>query len=474
MGEARRKGNKEERKAAAIRRNKEQLLKLIGEPDERNATALRAGIAPFFARLGCGEWSARREQIFNRLKSVTNGTELAEAKPIRVRTDEIGWYLFLYKQALNDPLCIDISQASRALPFFVGIGERWRYAQRVNGLDRKIDDVLNHYKTEPDGLIFEILVALSYAANGWDVECLAERPPLKSPDLLVRKGDLEFYIECKRQSRSASYAEKERLEFLRLWDAASGVLIANRQWIWLKGVFHVELSNLATDFLAQVLQKVLPIGSQETLIHDSTEATIHARLVDRRAVERHFEKFRVKTNSPMLTTLLGGDWAPPNSAVTIAHAVKVGHVVGCDPKVLGTYVEEIGWASGMTREVDAEISIDKKARDIKNLLADAVSQVPNDRPSIIHIAAETLDGAEVEVRRTKKVMISVPTFIVDKPVLGIRFHRFQANQTVDKLWEFDESVTKFQVDGVALDIPSRIVVPDDVQMVPGGHWEIYP
>jgi hypothetical protein len=176
----------------------------------------------------------------------------------------------------------------------------------------------------------------------------------------------------------------------------------------------------------------------------------------------------------MLNSLLGGDWAPENSEVTIVYLVKTGNMVGCEAPVLGTYIEAIDWACGITRQFDSEISINKKARDITKLLSDAVKQVPQDGPSIIHIAAETLEGKDVEVRRTEKVMSKVPFFTTDKPVLAVRFHRFQANSRTNMLFEFDETVEKFQVDGILLqDIPSQVVVSEDVERLNGRHWEIY-
>lgn len=476
MGEARRRGNAQERRLAAIKRDKELLREYMGGKDEHSDVALRTGLAPFLERISPDEWQARRSKILERLKTVTIGAGLENAKPIRVREDEIGWYLFLCEQTLEDPLCTDISQAQRILPFFAGIGERWAYSPKVKGIEKKIDEILHKYKNAPDGLIFEILVALSYAAKGWDVELLDQKPPAKSPDMVARMEGQELYIECKRQERRAAYAETERNEFLRLWDAAKDVLVSNRQWVWCKGTFHVEASSLPLNFLRDILEKSLPLGPGETLIHNNNEATIYARLIDQFPIHRHLEKYRVKTNSPALNSLLGGDWAPANASVTIAKMVKTSHIVDCEAPVLGTYIEEIGWACGFTREFDSDVSIEKKARDVTRHLADAVKQVPNDKPSIIHIAAETLEGKDVEHRRTQKIFETIPSFVVDKPVLAVRFHRFQSNQSADKLYEFDETVDQFQIDGVSLDeiIPLNVVIPDDVEMRSGSHWELYP
>lgn len=474
MGEAKRRGSYEERKKAAIKRNKELLIQHMGGRDEHLDAVLRAGLMPFLTRMTPDEWKSRRGRLLEYLKNQPEDIKLENAQPIRVRSDEICWYLFLCEQTLEDPMCLDISQQQRIIPFFAGIGERWGYAHKVKGLERKIDELLRKYKSEPDGVIFEILVALSYAAKGWDVELLEEHSSAKSPDMVAYKDGRELYIECKRLDRRTAYAETERKEFLRMWDAAKDVLVANRQWVWIKGVFHSEASSLHTDFLANILQKALPIGKGEILIHDDADATIYARLIDHRAVQQHMSQNRVKLNSPMLSSLLGGDWAPLNSSVTIAHLVKLGYVVDCEVPVMGAYVEEIGWASGFTRDFDSEVSIDKKARDVTKRLSEAAMQVPDNKPSIIHIAAETLEGKDVELRRTEKVMESIPFFITDKPIQGVRFHRFQSNQCIDKLFEFDETVDKFNINGSVLkDLPENVVLAGDIKMVNGHHWDVY-
>jgi hypothetical protein len=75
----------------------------------------------------------------------------------------------------------DVSKSRLALPFFAGIGPRCQHAHRAAGLDRKIKRLLKDYRKDRDGLLFEVLVALSYAAAGWDVTFIDEGAA-KSPD----------------------------------------------------------------------------------------------------------------------------------------------------------------------------------------------------------------------------------------------------------------------------------------------------
>ena len=131
MGEARRRGTPAARRRTAIQRGKAKMIDLIGGRDQRSDAILRAGIAPFLARLTPDAWLERRQGILDALRDVEQGIELEKAKPIRVQEDEIAWYLFLCEQALDDPLCMDVNQLARAAPFFAGIGERWAHANRV-------------------------------------------------------------------------------------------------------------------------------------------------------------------------------------------------------------------------------------------------------------------------------------------------------------------------------------------------------
>lgn len=472
MGEARRRGTWHQRRAAAIKLQKKALVDALGGRNACDDIRLRSGIEPFLGRMSAEEWGQRRSALIAHLKGVTEGVALGKAQAIRVQSDEIAWYLFVAEQALEDPLCMDVSQAARNLPYLAGLGERWQHRHRVSGLEAKIDEILGNYKSDPDGLLFEVLVALSYAAHGWNVEFLDVRPPEKSPDIHVRKEGREFMVECKRQSRRPAYAEAERNTFLRLWDSAREVLVKNGQWLWFNCTIHIEVTSLPENFLTAVFARALPLCSREAIIYDGPEATVLARKIDRGAVQHHLASYLVKQNSPTLSGLLGGDWAPPDAEVTMIMSARVGQVADCEAPALAGYVEDMEWACGMTRTFAAEASIEKKARDVKNLLADAVKQVPQDMPSIIHIAVETLEGRDVEIRRTEKVMTSIPSFITDRPVAAVRLHRFQPNQTTDKLWEFDETVEFFQRDGVNLrDIPDTVVLPLNTEQRNGYHWE---
>ena len=472
MGQARRRGSKKERQRAAIARNKQQLMEAVGGRDRESDKVLSAGLDLLKERLTEAEWAERRGKIIAFLDDIPGNPDLANAKSIRFKDDEIGWYIFLAEQALHDPLCQDVNQAARNLPFIASLGRKVAYRHGVMGLEAKLDELLGKYKSQPDGIIFEILTAFSYAAEGWEVEFLPEVPGQKMPDLLVKKGEREVYVECKRQSRRSEYAENERNEFLKRWDLAREVVLKNKQKLWFKCDIHAEVNLLPENFLKEIFENTLPLTSNETVIFDGPEATISARQIDWNSVKRHFSQNSVKQNSPTLNQVLGGDWAMPSDNVTVLIFAQRSQIAPCDSDILGCYIEDVSWACGISRCVDAEAAIEKKARDVKNLLAGAVKQVPSDKESIIHIAVETLEGNMVEQRRTQKVMESIPGFTTEKMVSCVRLHSFRPNASTDQLWDFEETVQTFNRSWACLDgIPDAVVLPKESDLRDGNHWD---
>ncbi|NDZ15548.1 hypothetical protein [Variovorax sp. WS11] len=173
MGEARRRGTAEQRVKEAIARDKAKLYRAMGinltSPEDQ---ALRTTLDAFLAHLDEGEWESRKSAIVERLET-TKATTLWATRPIRDQQDEIGWYLMLAELALTDPLCQETNQAARTLPFLTAIGKALAHRERVERLDEKIKEVVGDFRHSPDGVLFEILVALTYAGHGWNVRAVS-------------------------------------------------------------------------------------------------------------------------------------------------------------------------------------------------------------------------------------------------------------------------------------------------------------
>ena len=66
----------------------------------------------------------------------------------------------------------------------------------------------------PDGILFEMLVALLWKINGYEsVEFLEETPGGMTPDLRASNKTDEWYIECKRLDKDSQYRREERAKW---------------------------------------------------------------------------------------------------------------------------------------------------------------------------------------------------------------------------------------------------------------------
>lgn len=471
MGEAKRKGAREQRIASARTRDKTSTLMSLGhDPNSTNMKALKAALKLFTDVLDDGVWVQRRSAIVDSLNSIPKARSLLQTDAIRVRSDEIGWYLFLAEKAIQDPLCIDTMQSQRCLPFLAAIGKRARLASEVVGLAGKLKECMWDYKLDPDGTLFELNVALAYAEAGWTVSFIPSKPGAKSPDLFAERGGMRLFVECKRQSRRSDYAELERDEFLRVWEPVPELLRTNGQWLWINAIFKLDAADVPDDFLVNLLRENLPFAGVSRTICDSAIAKVEMRYLGRERVIEHLKDFQVKMSSPAFNTLLGADWAPMNAAVTATYIAKMTYVADCEVPNLGAFVDELSWASGITRSFIGDTSTDKKARDVRNKLRDAEKQLPDFDESVVHIAVETLEGNAVEHIRQEKIRASAAAFTTEKPLVAVRVHFFQPNAASDEIFLFDETVMQFDRKA-NLGIPLQVVVDEDAEMRRGSHWE---
>jgi hypothetical protein len=169
---------------------------------------------------------------------------------------------------------------------------------------------------EPDGHIFEILVALSDAELGWVVEFVPEES-VKTADMLVTRDGVKLYIECKRLSQRSVYAVEEEAHWRQQWRIAEDVVSSSRQWIWFNVAIHAEVKDLPPDWLATSFASFLPLREGEIRIADAT-ATIRARLIDRGPLLADLAWSSLKASGSKLRHLLGQDWVPENAITSLA------------------------------------------------------------------------------------------------------------------------------------------------------------
>jgi len=396
--------------------------------------------------LNDSDWRRRSEQIEAQLEASHIPHATCEAAidfdPISVSDDRAAWYLYLVDAVLHAPLKYEPTQGARVVPIFKRLGADLDLLQSIHGIDDRVKRMLTSERQQPDGVLFELLVSLIWRRNGAkDVEFLEESPPNKRPDIRASMGKDVWYIECKRLDKSSVYSENERRKWLQMWSLARDILIDARYSIVLDIIFHVELETLPDDFLVtELCGKLALVQAPCTVIsNDIWEVAIAP--VDYTAAKTHLAKYKVKYPSDQIVELVGGH-REPNRGFTAAiegQFVRIGEGPGNN-----RFLDELSYAIGAFWSCDAERSIERKARDIRKRLAEAVRQLPEATPGVVHIGLETLDGQIVELERYRRIVNSVQQFdSKNKDLRWIYCHLFQSYAPPHDCWIIDETVYYF-------------------------------
>ncbi|MDR5743598.1 hypothetical protein QCE73_10595 [Caballeronia sp. LZ029] len=438
---------------------------------EADPVVLRRAFDAFVSLIDINDWLARRDAVeaeFQRLSASFAG--MVEP-PLIQFDDTIAWYLYLCELAIARPYELPTYYSSRALPVLGAIGSKLRFRDRVANLKEKILETITKRRREPDGFIFEILVALSYAEQGFAVTFIPESSD-PTPDMEVEMHGESFFVECKRMSSRSQYAIAEEALWRQQWAQAEEVVRQNREWVWIDTQIHVELSTLPQDWLARRLAAILPLGDRYAESVD-TDATIRARIIDRTALNADLASSSLKQAGSKLRHLLGGDWVPENAMTSLSvRGTTVS--AGAPPGYFSTFFSSVEWASGATFSCDADASIERKARDVKTHVGRAVAQVPDDGLSVLHIAFETLEGPGVESRRLEKVVASIEGMRSMKMVAGIILHSLQPVDSTGQLMVIDETSAEFwRLPELRAYIPIMVVLPAGFGLTArrGNHWD---
>lgn len=389
--------------------------------------------------------------------------------------DQIAWYLFLVSASQHSPNLTEEAQAARILPVFKRIGEDLELIQKMPGIDSQVEKLIGPSKAHPDSVLFEILVALLWAKNGYDVEFLPVAPPEKRPDIRASNNSGEWFIETKRLAPTSQYSEQEKKMWLEMWNPLAHFFAQYSLSLVLDIVFHVELKELNPSELYEELRHKLPFVMSEGQLASDSRWDVRVFPVNFSKVKRHFEKNFVKASSRQMMELIGGSWDRTRhfSYVMSAKNVQIGTGVG-----FNNYVEDVAWASGAYWCCDAERAREAKARDIRNHLSDAIKQIPDNKPGVIHIGIETNDGEAVEMERYERILATTNKFDPgEKDLKWVFTHLFESYAPISNQWTMDESIYMFQGSRNPVPDPLKnynVVLGHDIDGSDSVHWRKSP
>lgn len=432
----------------------------------------------FLSFIKPAEWRSRKETIEKHIEYIHASKKYREKainhESISFQKDKIGWYLYLVEMILTEPTKYEPIQGARVIPIFERLGTDFDLLRQIGGIDEKIKNLVSFGKRnipEPDSVLFEVLVALLWKRNGWeDVSFVPEASPEKQPDIRAASRNTEWFIECKRLNGTSEYSERERQKWLKMWRHLSDYLVDKQIPAVFEIVFHVELDTLPDDFLVRELAGKLPLLSSPCLIISNEQWQVSFDVVNFEKAKTHLEKFYVKMPSSQLAELIAG-YRDPNRG--FAHVVHGETGRFGEGRVNNKYLMTMDFAACAFWHCDAESSIDKKARDIRKRLGEAVKQLPENKNSVIHVGLETLDGVLVESERYRRIFNTAQNFDNSgKSLRWIYCHLFQSYAPPDQDWVFDETVHYFSHRDIGNEQPlnHHLVMTSIGDSYNGIHW----
>ena len=385
--------------------------------------------------------------------------------------DRIAWYLYLLDTAQHAPLKYEAVQGARVIPVFKRLGADLDLLKGIGGVEDRVGRLIDPERSQPDGGLFELIIALLWKRNGWaTVEFIPESSQRKTPDFRAHSGRDEWFVECKRLQKSSEYSERERAKWLAMWSMFVQYLTRERISLVFEMTFHVELESLPDDYLMSQLAGKLRFLSFPCQIVSNETWDVIARPVDYGRASAHLNKYRVRVPSDQVQELVAGYRDPRRgfSCAIEGDGGRVGEFVGQNQ-----FLDTLSFAACSFWNCDASEAISHKARNIRRHVGRAARQLPQAGKCAVHVGLETLDGPVVEDARFRRIMTSMSRFDSGKDLRWVYCHLFESYAPPDQSWVIDETVLHFGRHPTSHDEPiaSRFsIVPEEETSSDGVHW----
>ena len=432
----------------------------------KEAPEIKAGLDWLLGFMRPGEWEKRRAAAADRLYAASGGGVTDPNDPGRFfeTRDTLGWYLFLSEAILQHPWNYEPMFGSRVLPVMASIGRNLSLLKQIYGIDTRIKRLVHDERAQPNGGIFELLVASAYARAGGNVGFVPEQKGIaRTHDFEARLGEVTWAVECKRMETS-EYGGRERSRMRRLWGPASASLELLRRSVIAIVDFKVEIDRVPDDYLLRIVHHFVE-SRRESWLWDDRVASVSIGNLDLKPLQSVLSTEKVLTAGTRMQELLTGHYQRDANMITALQ-------VRCDSSP--RYADACSLAVVLRWSCLAEESVSAKARDILNKLADATGQLPDNKPSVVHIGIEAVDGETVERARLEKVLSTMAGFDPrGKPLEYVACHHLVPESPPGELYAFEET---YHWTGIR---PTRappitnltLVTPPGVPLTPGFFWQ---
>jgi len=378
------------------------------------------------------EWRQRRKAAANRLyaaalQRLDNPNDKGR---FFTESDTVGWYLFLGEAFLDHIENYEPMFGSRIIPILQAIGRNLGLLQGVRGLDTRVRRLLGSDKRQPNGALFELLVAAAYRRAGAEVAFSEELPGrARTYDMDVRLNGRTWAVECKRME-TGEYGERERARMRELWGPSATWLKRIERSVFCDAHFAVEVADVPADYLTGKVKEWLASSLPSLLWNDAVGYGVVGAL-DLEPLRSVLATDHVLAAGSRIFELLNGRY------VRFANYIQLLRMKYADnPR----YVDDCDLAILLRWECVAAAAIDRKARDVFAKVVDATNQLPDGTPGIVHIGFEAVEGDAVEQARYEKILASTRRFDPGaKPLEYVYCHYFVPESPPDQAFAFDET-----------------------------------
>lgn len=379
------------------------------------------------------EWMARRAAVAKQFYQGLIGEDVDPSGKGKYFDDRdlFGWYLFLAEAFTDHPWNYEIIFGCRVVPIFMSIGKDLDLLLKIEGFAERAARAIGAGKSQPNGALFEILVAAAYARAGAKVSFRPEKPgQAKSYDLDVELNGRSWAVECKRLE-AGEYHEGERQRMRDLWKKPCFSLVGAKRDVIVDVGFKVELKDVPEDYLLEKAGKLLH-RALTAHIWDDRIAEGSISNLDLEPIQSALKNDLLLHPSSKFSQLLTGSYQRAESMLSM---------MMIEPASNPHFIKSIDSAVICRWKSLSEDAVEKKARDIMKRLSEANDQLPSDVAGAVHIGFEALGEDAIEQRRYEKIVETARKF--DRGGSGLEViycHYYAPDPAPDEVWAIDETV----------------------------------
>lgn len=351
----------------------------------------------------------------------------------------------------------------KIVPYLTRIGMQLDLVRKIPGAEERAERLMNEGRSQPEAGIYELLVAQAWRRHGWTVEFVPESKTHSTPDLRVQKGNRHWSIECKR-FMDARYTTLEREKGRLLANPIHRLSEKMAQPLFMRVIYKVELSSIPEDYLESRLSQVADI----THAAWSDEiAMVSVRPPNWPLIRRVMNVDDVFYGSSRMIELFAGEYShAADHSFSGRWRPSEKHIFHAETLYHGSLVS---WFS------DSRAAKEHKARHFRRILFSGEKQLDRDKPGVIHIGVETMDGGKVDAIRHTRNLIESYLYEPQNPRLRWVYGNYfvpELTTNPNETWAMNETMVPYKIGRhkTAWPLPDHLLITPEEESHSGYHW----